>query len=175
MIKQLRQLNNFYLDNNGKIFEMVEDDLYEVISDSKCSECALRKKGKCTIAIANRNDCCEVLNGYYAETELWDYKNHCFWCTVEIVLKFEDKNKPITAVPKEITNDIVKPNHYKMTINGQTIEVMDILKAILTPEEMRGFNKGNIIKYILRERNKNGIADIKKCKQYAEFMLGDEE
>ena len=62
-----------------------------------------------------------------------------------------------------------------MTINGQTIEVMDILKAVLTPEEMRGFNKGNIIKYILRERNKNGIADIKKCKQYAEFMLGDEE
>lgn len=174
MIKQLRQLNKFYLDDNGKIFEMVEDDLYEVISDSECSECALRKKGKCDIANLDEFRC-EVLNGYYAETELWDYKNHCFWYTIKVVLKFEEKNKPITVIPKEITNDIVKPNHYKMTINGQTIEVIDILKAILTPEELRGFNKGNIIKYILRERNKNGIADIKKCKQYAEFMLGDEK
>lgn len=168
MIKQLRQLNKFYLDGNGKIFEMVKNDLYEVVSDSKCSECALKKKGECYTN-------CVTLNGYYAETELWDYKNHCFWCTVETVLKFEEKNKPITSVPEKVINDIVKPNHYKITINGQTIEVMDILKAILTPEEMRGFNKGNIIKYILRERNKNGIADIKKCKQYAEFMLGDEE
>ena len=174
MIKQLRQLNKFYLDDNGKIFEMVKNDLYEVVSDSKCSECALKKNDKCYTDTLNYPTC-STLNGCYAETELWDYKNHCFWYPVEIVLKFKEKNKPITAVPKEITNNIVKPNHYKMTVNGQTIEVMDILKAILTPEELRGFNKGNIIKYILRERNKNGIADVKKCKQYAEFMLGDEK
>ena len=171
---ELKRFRDYYLTNDGRIFQTVIDDIYEIINDETCEQCCLKRE--CSRIYAELSDYpCRATGGVYRETEIWNYKNHSFYAEVTIVLNFKEKNKPITAVPKEITNDIVKPNHYKMTINGQTIEVMDILKAILTPEEMRGFNKGNIIKYILRERNKNGIADIKKCKQYAEFMLGDKE
>lgn len=170
---ELKRFRDYYITNDGRMFQMVKDDLYELDNSLTCEQCSLKKE--CAEMYKEMKEFpCRASGGYYKRTEIWDYINHKFYKEVKIVLEFEVKNKPVGLAPKQLY-EFVRPEHYKMTINGQTIEVMDILKAILTPEELIGFNKGNIIKYILRERNKNGIADVKKCKQYAEFMLGDEE
>ncbi len=40
------------------------------------------------------------------------------------------------------------------------------------------YNQGNVVKYVCRYKDKNGIEDLKKAKQYIDFMieeLQDEE
>jgi len=56
-------------------------------------------------------------------------------------------------------------NHYK----DMTIQPIDfILKNKL------GFCEGNIIKYVCRYKNKNGIQDLQKAKQYIDFLIEEE-
>lgn len=59
-------------------------------------------------------------------------------------------------------HDAIEPDHYK---NGDH-DLLWHLKDIFTPEEFRGAMKFNIIKYTVRENNKNGIEDIEKGKEY---------
>lgn len=71
--------------------------------------------------------------------------------------------------------DKIRPNHYKLTIKGIDIEVIDIIREVT--KDMKGekaFNVGNILKYILRAEHKNGKEDYKKAKQYLEFVIGAE-
>ena len=64
------------------------------------------------------------------------------------------------AEPEE---DVVNhPAHY--TKGG--IECIDAIQAALTPEEFRGYCKGNAIKYSWRERHKGGNEDLKKASWY---------
>ena len=51
------------------------------------------------------------------------------------------------------------PPHYRQ--GG--IECIDAIRAALTPEEFRGFCKGNSMKYLWRERHKGGDEDLKKA------------
>lgn len=55
-----------------------------------------------------------------------------------------------------------KPPHY----NHAGIECIEAIEAALTPEEFRGYCKGNNIKYTWREKYKNGDEDIKKANWY---------
>jgi hypothetical protein len=59
------------------------------------------------------------------------------------------------------------PQHY---VKGQ-IETIDAIRAALTPEEFRGFCKGNVLKYIWREGHKAGDIDIAKAGDYIHFLL----
>ena len=56
----------------------------------------------------------------------------------------------------KIDQHLVKnPPHYKVELkDGRDIEVVDIIEAVLTEEEFKGFTKGNAIKYILRAGKK---------------------
>lgn len=69
---------------------------------------------------------------------------------------------------EEIIN---QPRHYLLP-GG--LEAIDIIKASLTEEEFAGFLKGNILKYTIRERAKNGEKDRKKAAWYARFLTGDD-
>ena len=53
------------------------------------------------------------------------------------------------------------------------IECIDAIKAALTREEFVGFCKGNVIKYIWRERDKGRLLDIDKAASYIRYILGD--
>lgn len=64
------------------------------------------------------------------------------------------------------------PDHYKL--RGLDIEAIDVIRGALNEDEFRGFCKGNVLKYTIREGHKNGDEDLKKAKKYLEF-LGDEE
>jgi hypothetical protein len=54
------------------------------------------------------------------------------------------------------------PDHY----TSGSIECIDAIESALTPEEFRGFCKGNAFKYIWRERLKGGGQDMKKAQFY---------
>lgn len=64
---------------------------------------------------------------------------------------------------KEATDEMVNhPQHY----NSGKIEVIKIMEDQLNPEEYRGYIKGQVLKYITRERHKNGLEDLKKAYWY---------
>lgn len=65
--------------------------------------------------------------------------------------------------PPELQPDEVNhPVHY--TDGG--IECIEAIEAALTAEEFRGYCKGNILKYIWRERLKGGSTSLKKASWY---------
>lgn len=66
-----------------------------------------------------------------------------------------------------MSNPINKPAHY----NQGSIECIDAMQQILTPEEFRGFLKGNVFKYLWREKGKNGIEDLRKGKDYYDRLI----
>lgn len=63
------------------------------------------------------------------------------------------------------------PSHY--TQGG--IECIDAIEAALTPEEFRGFCKGNALKYMWREKHKNGGEDLRKAEWYLSRLIKREE
>lgn len=63
------------------------------------------------------------------------------------------------------------PPHY--TVGG--IECIEAIEAQLTSEEYRGYLKGNIVKYIWRERNKGNIQSLKKAQWYLDRLIGFSE
>ena len=65
-------------------------------------------------------------------------------------------------------NDTVNhPAHYTQG----TIECIEAIKAALTPEEFRGFCKGNALKYIWRERHKGNSESLLKAQWYMDKLL----
>lgn len=64
--------------------------------------------------------------------------------------------------------DNTNPNHYK--VGG--MEVIDILKAKLTPEQFKGFLVGNALKYLFRCDHKNGQEDLDKALWYVTMLAG---
>lgn len=61
----------------------------------------------------------------------------------------------------------VNPDHYK--VGG--MQVVDIWRAKLSPEEFRGACKANILKYVMRSDHKNGREDLEKAKVYLEWLI----
>lgn len=63
------------------------------------------------------------------------------------------------------------PKHYKL-FPGQ--EAIDIIQAALTPEEFRGYLKGNALKYRLRAGNKDDLQqDIDKAEWYRSRLISE--
>lgn len=64
-------------------------------------------------------------------------------------------------------DDVERPAHYRQG----SVECIDAIRAQLTPEEFRGYCKGNVAKYVWRERMKEGDKAIKKARWYLNQML----
>lgn len=58
-----------------------------------------------------------------------------------------------------MSDNVHNPFHYTQ---GE-IECIDAIKAALTQEEFRGYCKGNVIKYVWRERFKGGRESLQKA------------
>jgi hypothetical protein len=55
------------------------------------------------------------------------------------------------------------------------IECIEAIEAELTTEEYRGYLKGNIAKYVWRERHKGGTESLKKAQWYLERLIQMDE
>lgn len=64
-----------------------------------------------------------------------------------------------------MTDNIKQPPHYI----ANKIEPIDFIIA-----NKLNFCEGNVVKYISRWRRKNGIEDLKKAKQYIDFLIEKE-
>ena len=56
-------------------------------------------------------------------------------------------------------------DHYK----SMDVQPWHVMQTLLTPEEFRGFLKGNIIKYSMRQGRKDS-PDADKCKHYMQKL-----
>lgn len=70
----------------------------------------------------------------------------------------------------EDNNDAVNhPSHY----TSGKFETIDILKDKLSPEEFKGFCKGNVLKYVIRSDHKHEtpIEDLEKAQWYLNTLI----
>lgn len=70
----------------------------------------------------------------------------------------------------EVSEDISRPKHYR--IKGlEPYESIDIIKANLGKTGFNNFCLGNVFKYLIRHKNKNGLEDLKKARVYLDWMI----
>ena len=77
----------------------------------------------------------------------------------------------ISAYETAQSDNVSHPNHY---CQGG-IECIKAIEASMTPEEFQGYCKGNVMKYIWRFREKNGLEDLKKARVYLGWMIESKE
>ena len=58
-------------------------------------------------------------------------------------------------------------SHYK----SKTVQPWTAMESWMTPEEFEGFLRGNVIKYIARYKDKDGLKDVLKARHYLEKLL----
>jgi hypothetical protein len=66
-----------------------------------------------------------------------------------------------------MTDPVNQPPHYRQ--GG--IECIDAIAAALTPEEFAGYCKGNILKYVWREKRKGGAESLNKAHWYLARLI----
>lgn len=71
--------------------------------------------------------------------------------------------------PTDTMNDAVHhPSHY--TLPGLTVESVDVIRAVLTPEEFKGWCKGNALKYSLRAGRKDPTKEVQDLAKAGVFL-----
>lgn len=93
---------------------------------------------------------------------------------------FEIKGPAVEALEKKLValDNVDSPKHYTLFEHCDwnfpkevsDLEAIDIIRASLTEEEFKGFCKGNILKYMLRHKHKNGDEDIAKVGKYQHYL-----
>lgn len=77
--------------------------------------------------------------------------------------------------PTDTMNDAVHhPQHY--TLPGLDVESVDVIRAVLTPEEFKGWCKGNALKYSLRAGRKDPakeVQDLAKAGVFLSWITGE--
>jgi hypothetical protein len=75
--------------------------------------------------------------------------------------------KTVNEIKRTVNYDATTPSHYQ----GKTMQVFDVLNEFLTPEANQGFYVGNVIKYVVRFRGKNGKEDLLKAREYLNKLI----
>lgn len=93
-------------------------------------------------------------------------KDNCHFYVENV---FEMSEEPIQ--PSEEHNPVEHPNHY---CQGG-IECIKAIEASMPPEGFQDYCKGNVLKYVWRYREKNGLEDLKKAQVYLGWMIESKE
>ena len=80
---------------------------------------------------------------------------------------WSEKHQKCTLVPRcrcdgSAVSSVINPSHYKQG----TIECYDAIASMLSQEELRGYLRGNMMKYTWRYRHKGGVTDLDKADWY---------
>lgn len=65
----------------------------------------------------------------------------------------------------------IEPDYY----HKGGIDVIGFMETKVNQDEMRGFFRGNILKYVTRFHEKNGVDDLNKAKYYLDRLIELEE
>ena len=86
----------------------------------------------------------------------------------ELDKKYANDSKIENAKTTKTKSDPVNsPTHYQTGL----IETIDSIKNILGHEKFQAYCTGNVIKYLSRYREKNGLEDLKKAETYVGFII----
>ena len=92
--------------------------------------------------------------------------------TEEIKSYTDGMTEPYVVLEKDEHDVITNPKHYQ---GSQGLEAIEVHKNFLTKKELRGYYKGNTLKYLLREMSKNGLEDLKKARKHLDWLIELEE
>lgn len=73
----------------------------------------------------------------------------------------------IQGKPQQDTKDNINPSHYKRLPKETIVRIGDNLAL----EEFKGYLKGNILKYLDRYQDKNGVEDLRKMQWYLNKLI----
>lgn len=90
-------------------------------------------------------------------------------CNSNFVLKEEEKETYIPDPKKWKTDPVSHPNHYQSKSGLEVIDVINAFTEDLTGVE--SYYTGNILKYICRWKKKNGLEDLRKARQYLDWLI----
>lgn len=84
--------------------------------------------------------------------------------------KFDKNNNQNVNANKDMVNH---PSHYQ---SESGLEVIDVIKAFTSNlTGIEATDTGNVLKYMCRWKNKNGVEDLKKAKWYLEHLIDNVE
>ena len=73
----------------------------------------------------------------------------------------------IKGVPVPAREEQVGGAHYK----GKEVQPWDAMESWMSSEAFHGFLSGNIIKYMARWKEKNGVEDLRKARHYLNKLI----
>lgn len=82
-------------------------------------------------------------------------------------------SREIEVEPLSDDEELTSTKRYKTTSGKQLFKVLE--EDMLTPDEYRGFLKGNVYKYMHRYKAKGGLKDLKKAQVYLKELEAFEE
>jgi hypothetical protein len=71
-----------------------------------------------------------------------------------------------TAAHPKPQGEQIRPDHY-----ADLIQPLDYEKLGLTPEEIRGFLRGNAMKCLMRYPKKGQVVDLFKARTYVDWLI----
>lgn len=92
------------------------------------------------------------------------HKNDIVYVTLTKAKNKKDVGRSIGYTYEElelITIDVTNPSHYKLAPGVEVIQLTEQLP----------FLEGNIVKYVCRHKNKNGLEDLKKARWYLDRLI----
>lgn len=66
-----------------------------------------------------------------------------------------------------MTDNVNSPSHYQIG----SIESINIIQELLTPDQFNGWFEGNILNYMFRWKKKNGVEDLRKAIFYLNLLI----
>lgn len=82
----------------------------------------------------------------------------------------DNLNKDYEKAAKKTKEDTIHhPSHYQGAYGLEAYDVIKNFSADLSGE--MAFDQGNAIKYLLRWPKKNGVEDLKKCREYIDNLI----
>jgi len=94
------------------------------------------------------------------ETGTEDYDE--LWTAVVTSIVNAMKGVPVTAREEQVGGA-----HYK----NKEVQPWDAMESWMTPEAFQGFLTGNVIKYMARWKEKNGVEDLRKARHYLSKLI----
>jgi hypothetical protein len=99
-----------------------------------------------------------------AERALIEFDGSKFWIDPSY-LDFIEGDAPV-----ESNDEPSKPAHY-----DTGIDTIAFMRANCPPEQVEGFLRGNVFKYLQRYDKKNGVDDLRKAAHYVQVLIEEVE
>ena len=96
-----------------------------------------------------------------------EYRRLCAWWHEADGKCYREEFCPCGPIPTAKDTSPINPSHYKQG----TIECYDAIASMLSQEELRGYLRGNSLKYRWRYRQKGGVTDLEKAGWYEAKLL----